>query len=104
MLTKGYIFRGPPRPLWVLMHNQPRTQHTNGAPALSGFRGRRVRQRRGSAPVREMRLELENLRREEAVLQEELRQLRAAVQIYNEVVNTLAARAGAANTMGQRAA
>jgi hypothetical protein len=51
-----------------------------------------------------MRLELENLRREEAVLQEELRQLRAAVQIYNEVVNTLAARAGAANTMGQRAA
>jgi hypothetical protein len=50
-----------------------------------------------------LRLELKHLREEEAVLQEEIRQLRAAVQIYNEVINTLTARAGAPNAAGQRA-
>ncbi|HZU25294.1 MAG TPA: hypothetical protein VFA04_07220 [Bryobacteraceae bacterium] len=62
-----------------------------------------MRRRAYRAPVRELRLELKHLREEEAVLQEEIRQLRAAVQIYNEVINTLTARAGAPNAAGQRA-
>lgn len=81
------------------MHIQLPNDPADRATAVATACKRRLRKpanRNRHAPAGTLQTEIESLRKEEAALQEEVRQLRAAVQIYKDVVNRLAARAVAA--------